>query len=334
MKLNNLQILRGISALLVCCFHFREDINFPDFKVGDILFKNGSIGVPIFFVISGFIMNYTTRKLIISKSTVYPEIIKFFKRRIIRILPLYYLLTFLWIVLGGAFLLYFHDKALLSRLIHSLLFLSQENTPPVLFLGWSLNFEMFFYVIFGVSLIFRQKRSLFIILFFTFFYIIGHFLDSSHPFWKMLTSSLNLYFIVGILMSIFLNKVEVPKKIALLLCFVGIIFFSLLFFNFINFKNELITVAIVAGLVLSFLLGDYSLNIKGNKFLIFLGDISYSLYLSHPFVEIFFRRFKTEGLYTVPFFILKIIFAVGVASFLYYFVEKKVTDYLKTKLKV
>ena len=63
MRLNNLQILRGISALLVCCFHFREEINFEYLKLGDILFSRGSIGVPIFFVISGFIMTFTTKKI-------------------------------------------------------------------------------------------------------------------------------------------------------------------------------------------------------------------------------------------------------------------------------
>lgn len=333
MKLNNLQILRGISALLVCCFHFREDINFSGFKAGDALFKNGSIGVPIFFVISGFIMSYTTRKLKIQKNNVYSEITVFFKKRAIRILPLYYFLTFLWIAVGGV-LIYFQDKALLSRLIHSLLFLPQKNTPPVLFLGWSLNYEIFFYIVFGISLFFKQKRSFFIILFFIFFYILGHFLAIDNPFWIMVTSSLNMYFIMGILLSIFLNKVDISKKTSLLLSSSGVILFSLFFFNFINLKNELIIVGIVSGLVFSFLLGDYSLKIKGNKFLIFLGDISYSLYLSHSFVEVFFRRFKTDGLYTIPFFILKIIFAIGVAAFLYYFIEKKVTDYLKTKLKV
>ncbi|MCX8533621.1 acyltransferase family protein [Chryseobacterium luquanense] len=333
MKLNNLQILRGISALLVCCFHFREDINFSNFKAGDALFKNGSIGVPIFFVISGFIMNYTTRKLRIQKNTVYSEIIVFIKKRAIRILPLYYLLTFLWIAVGGG-LIYFQDKALLSRLMHSLLFLPQKSAPPVLFLGWSLNYEIFFYIVFGISLFFKQKRSLFITLFFIFFYILGHFLTIDNPFWMMITSSLNIYFIMGILLSIFLSKVDISKTTALLLSSSGIILFFLFFFNFINLKSELIIVGTVSGLVFSFLLGDYSLKIKGNKFLIFLGDISYSLYLSHPFVEVFFRRFKTDGLYTIPFFTLKIIFAIGVAAFLYYFIEKKVTYYLKTKLKV
>ncbi|WP_292011161.1 acyltransferase, partial [Chryseobacterium sp.] len=136
MKLNNLQILRGISALLVCCFHFSSYINFENFHLGDILFKKGSIGVQIFFVISGFIMVYTTQKKDYSKD-IAKQISIFYKKRIIRIVPLYYLLTLAWMILGGNFLLYFQGENI-SRFLHSVFFIPQKETFPVLFLGWSL----------------------------------------------------------------------------------------------------------------------------------------------------------------------------------------------------
>ncbi|AYN00514.1 acyltransferase family protein [Chryseobacterium sp. 3008163] len=79
MKLHNLQILRGISALFVCCFHIREGLIFGDVKFGEILFGRGSIGVPIFFVISGFIMVFTTKKIKFDENTT-KEIISFFKK--------------------------------------------------------------------------------------------------------------------------------------------------------------------------------------------------------------------------------------------------------------
>lgn len=333
MKLNNLQALRGISALLVCCFHFREDINFSHLKIGDFLFKNGSIGVPIFFVISGFIMSHTTRKLQIQNHTIASYIVQFFKRRIIRILPLYYLLTFLWIIASGATVLYFSDKILFSRLVYSLLFLPQTNVPPVLFLGWSLNYEMFFYLIFGASLVFKQNRSVFIISFFVFFYILGHFFSLNNPFWTMITSVLNLYFITGIILSLLLNKLTIDKKIAALISFLGLILFSLFYFKVILLSHELLQVLLVSGLVFAFLLGDYSLKINGNKFLVFLGDISYSLYLSHPFIEVFLRKFKPNEFFSLPFFVAKVFCAILVASILYFVVEQRITAYLKAKLK-
>ena len=330
MKLNNLQILRGISALLVCCFHFSGGLNFENFKLGELLFSKGSIGVPIFFVISGFIMAYTTRKLNIDKQNQFSTTLSFLKKRIIRIVPLYYILTFAWMTLGGSFLLYFVDP---TRLIYSLAFLQHSSFPPILYLGWSLNFEMFFYAVFGVSLFFRKKRYAFVIAFFILSYIIGKYVPIENPFLIMVTSTLNLYFVVGILFAIILEKVKFSKKSAIIISGIGIIVFCLFFFKQLSFDSELLLLVIVSGFVFSFLLFDFVLKIKGNRFLVFLGDISYSLYLSHPFVDILLRRFKVEEAYLIPFFIFKILMVIAVAAFLYYFIEKKMTNYLKLKLK-
>ncbi|MCT2563148.1 acyltransferase family protein [Chryseobacterium herbae] len=331
MKLNNLQILRGISALLVCCFHFREYINFEDFPLGDILFRKGSIGVSIFFVISGFIMAFTTLKKDFSINTS-KEIKLFYKRRIIRIVPLYFLLSAGWMVIGGTLMYYFHGEGL-KRFIHSVLFLPQKDTFPVLYLGWSLNYEMFFYLIFGLSLFFKKNRYIFISLFFIATYIAGLLFPTENAYLKMVSSHLNLYFVVGILFALLLDKISISKMWALVLCTGGILLFSAFFFDFIAISDSVLVLFVVSLFVLSFLLLDYTLHFKGNRLLIFLGDISYSLYLSHPFVELFFRRFKVEGYLNIPYFVLKLIVVIGVAAFFYYFVEKKITEYLKLKLK-
>ncbi|NIF05490.1 acyltransferase [Chryseobacterium sp. Tr-659] len=331
MKLNNLQILRGISALMVCGFHFSEYINFENLHLGRILFGKGSIGVNIFFVISGFIMAFTTQKKDFSINTS-KEITLFYKRRIIRIIPLYFLLTLAWMIIGRNFMSYFHGEGL-ERLIHSISFLPQKDTFPVLYLGWSLNYEMFFYLIFGLSLFFNRKRYLFIIGFFILTFITGMLFPSDSAYLQMVTSHLNLYFITGILFALLLNRVSINKTWAALISITGIGVFILFLVGIINITNTILTLVIVSLFVFSFLLLDYTFRAKGNKFLIFLGDISYSLYLSHPFVEIFFRRFKVDGYLNIPFFIFKIIIVIALAAFLYHFVEKRITGYLKIKLK-
>ncbi|KQT15519.1 hypothetical protein ASG31_14765 [Chryseobacterium sp. Leaf404] len=332
MKLNNLQILRGISALLVCCFHFRADINFQNLKIGEILFGNGSIGVPIFFVISGFIMAYTNKINGVENKEILSDILLFYKRRVIRIIPLYYILTFAWIVLGASLLLYFTDASLRSRLFHSLLFLPHQNHPPVLYLGWSLNYEMFFYAVFGLSLFFKKKKYIFITLFFLTSYSVGKLLISDNPFFKMLTSNLNLYFVMGIFLAIIFRKITIARDVAVSVSVIGILLFSALFFNFIIIKQELLILLVVTAFVLSFLLFDFALKIKASKILVFFGDISYSLYLSHPFTDIVLRRFSIAESYRIPFFIFKIILSVALAALLYHFIEKKITAYMKTKL--
>lgn len=333
MRLNNLQILRGISALLVCCFHFREEINFEYLKLGDILFSRGSIGVPIFFVISGFIMTFTTKKINFQAGKILKKtIVDFYKKRVIRIVPLYYFLTICWMILGGNFLLYFSGD-LGSRFLHSVLFLPQKDTFPVLYLGWSLNYEMFFYLIFGMSLIFKANRYFFIVAFFIATYFLGLIFQPENAYLKMVTSNLNLYFVVGILFSLLLTKFTIPKKYAFSICVLGISAFAVHLFNIVAIENELLVLLIISLFVVSFLLFDFTFKWGGNKFFVFLGDISYSLYLSHPFVEIFFRRFKVEGFLNVPYFFLKIAVVIAVAAFFYHFIETKVTNYLKTKLK-
>lgn len=332
MKLNNLQILRGISALLVCCFHFRNDLNFKNIDLGELLFSQGGIGVPIFFVISGFIMAFTTQKLNSDNGNISKQIILFYKKRVTRIVPLYYLLTFLWIFIGGNILLYFSGETF-SRLVHSLLFLPQNGTFPVLFLGWSLNYEMFFYLIFGISLLFKSKRYIFIIILFISTYISGLLFNFENAFIQMVTSVLNLYFVTGIIFALLLKKVNILPKQAIIISSIGIILFALLFFRILPFKTHLLSIIIVALFVFSFLLFDFSLKLKTNKFLVFLGDISYSLYLSHPFVDVIFKKIKLhDDLLRLPYFLLKIFMVIALAAFFYYFVEKKITQYLKVKL--
>jgi exopolysaccharide production protein ExoZ len=214
-----------------------------------------------------------------------------------------------------------------------MLFLPEKDTPPVLYLGWSLNYEMFFYLIFGISLVFKRYRYFFIVVFFIITYILGLLFDFGSAYMQMVTNYSNLFFIAGILFALLLAKVTVPKKWATVISIVGITFFILHLFKIIVITNHLLVLLIVSMFVLSFLLFDFTFHIKGNRFLIFLGDISYSLYLSHPFVEILFRKFKVQGYLNLTYLVLKLAIVIAVAAFFYYFVERKITEYLKLKLK-
>ena len=60
-RINSIECLRGISALLVVCYHYREFLNDITPKLGHMLFENGRIGVDIFFVLSGFAIYLSTQ---------------------------------------------------------------------------------------------------------------------------------------------------------------------------------------------------------------------------------------------------------------------------------
>jgi exopolysaccharide production protein ExoZ len=145
-----IQWLRGIAAMMVVWFHSATQLKSVEHLIEPTSF--GATGVAVFFVISGFIMVVTTQG-----ETATPA--NFLMRRVIRIVPLYWTVT-LAAVLGSILLpsLFHSFKFTASALIKSLLFIPYRSLSfpaffrPVLLPGWTLNYEMFFYALFGLAL--------------------------------------------------------------------------------------------------------------------------------------------------------------------------------------
>lgn len=151
-----LQILRGIAASVVVFHHL------PHFLVSKGLttpfhFELGAIGVDVFFVLSGFVMY---------ASTYYKENspAQFFFKRLIRIVPIYWILsTFLFFSLllfsdGGK------DSGYLSiHYFSSLVFYpfydSRGYIRPLLDQGWTLYFEFVFYAFVAFAFIWSRKNG-------------------------------------------------------------------------------------------------------------------------------------------------------------------------------
>jgi exopolysaccharide production protein ExoZ len=143
-----IQYLRAFAALAVLVHHLGYDN-------GD-WFPVGSFGVDIFFVISGFIMSVMT-------ATRGREIGKFIVDRIARIVPTYWLVTFM--SAAGAAVrpwVFGIQPPDAQTLIFSLLFLPQVS-PPVIPQGWTLNIEMFFYAAFAATLIFARVTQILVL---------------------------------------------------------------------------------------------------------------------------------------------------------------------------
>jgi exopolysaccharide production protein ExoZ len=144
----HIQYLRGIAAMMVVLHHavaeragFFAPLAHSDF---------GRPGVLIFFVISGFVMMHACRDE--------PPGL-FLARRVIRVVPLYWLMTLIFFAI-----LFPNDLAAgdpdrrVPHLAASLLFVPHHHLSitdriwPVLVPGWTLNFEMFFFALFGLGL--------------------------------------------------------------------------------------------------------------------------------------------------------------------------------------
>lgn len=155
MTLNNIQALRALAAYMVVVFHLTEFVNqvLPD----ALDWRAGQAGVDVFFVISGFIMVFTTRRGDTSPAD-------FLRRRVIRVVPLYWLVTGILVLclIGGFAPFGLHDWAP-GDVFRSLLFLPLVRVDgvagPPLGVGWTLNYEMFFYVLFALTLALRRQLA-------------------------------------------------------------------------------------------------------------------------------------------------------------------------------
>ena len=147
--LKSIQFLRAIAAYGVVLFHTSRFLrgNQTTVDVPDIVV--GAAGVDLFFVISGFVMVY------VAKPHDTPG--QFMLRRFIRIAPLYWLAT-LGVIVTISIVPWVFQNVDLSwmSVFLSLSFLPSHNgaglLEPILFLGWTLNFEILFYAIFAGSL--------------------------------------------------------------------------------------------------------------------------------------------------------------------------------------
>lgn len=164
MKLPNIQILRACAALMIVVFHCGIETGRLSASVGGHkLFDEGpwGSGVPLFFAISGFIMVVTSASAFGSLSAA----LDFMRRRLIRIVPLYWLVTTFALV--GILVVPSLSKVPPGDplyIVASYLFWPYVRLTgdirPLATPGWTLNLEMLFYVVFAVSLLLRRRAGL------------------------------------------------------------------------------------------------------------------------------------------------------------------------------
>ena len=163
----------------------------------------GPFGVKIFFVISGFVMWITTAETDISP-------VSFWRRRLIRIVPMYWLFISLFVAIFLFRPQYFNSTALTpENVFKSFLFIPhyhaiQKFIAPILIPGWSLNYEVFFYLIFGLVLFIKLEylRAISACTIFAGLVLIGFVLKPQDAIAVTYTSPDLLLFIEGLLLGV------------------------------------------------------------------------------------------------------------------------------------
>lgn len=149
-ELTGIQYLRGIAATMVLFFHLQVQLDRLGYAGG---WPSGLLGgIDIFYIVSGFIMWSTT----IGRPGDGPA--AFWRRRIVRIVPLYWIVTlFVVTTMLAAPAVMQSSRFDPAHVVASFLFVGYPHPvtgtiEPVVIPGWTLNHEMFFYLIFGLFL--------------------------------------------------------------------------------------------------------------------------------------------------------------------------------------
>ena len=327
--------LRAIAAMSVIFYH-TEIIIF-----NNLVSKSGFIGVDIFIVISGFVIT----RLFFNKNFSY---IEFAERRSRRLFPALFSTILITVIISYFFLLPQHfvnlGQSILANilLVSNFLFFYQTNywdyavfTKPLLH-TWTISLEFQFYIFISIIFwLFRKNISKTIFLFFLLSLILLLFASKINFDFNLRELSLNNYFLlfirlweflIGSLVAITLYNKKYFKKFKIQHYFADIglilIFISFLLIETPKDYPNLLTIIPVFGTAIILLANNQQSShiILNNFFLIHLGKISYSLYLWHYPILIFFlykNNFELNILNKI--FALIIIYFVSLGS--YKFIE-------------
>ncbi len=345
--------MRGVAALMVVIDHFLEQFISRHVLGTDILpfaWSFGNAGVYIFFAISGFTITLSTR----AKFARPGAALWFMERRVIRIVPLYYLMTLLFI---PALYLAKHSLPSLSDLANSFLFLPYLNHlglfQPVYALGWSLDFEMFFYIVFAVAMLFSFRRSFWGLIAFFLALIAAGAVYGLSPYRSDLvtrhliffTSPVIFYFVMGMGIAALYTHPAVVRRTARLsltasslaaVCLsVAAVVLPALFAAPVILaarSSDILPPLLALPMVLAVMILAVNAGSDGHASIIRVisrnvGKASYSLYLTHSFVigglSLLFSKIPVPAPYGLPLcFAIVLVVSCAVAAACYRYIEQ------------
>lgn len=321
----SIQGLRGIAVLAVFIYHA-----FPE------LDSAGYLGVDIFFVISGYLITKNIIKIFESENV---SVKDFYLRRILRLFPALIFTLILSLILATIVLFpaefnsyvkhSFGGSTFLSNLL-----LSRENgyfndstLPRPLIHLWSLSLEFQFYLIYPSLLHFiyrRNKKLKFYTLTLVSLFalaVISQFISENFAFylpfgrfWQFALGGL-----IHFLDDIYIKKDTWLIKISLPLFFLFIVFGN---FNEYNFINSLL-ISVCTCFILCNHLNPLVQNLFSRTLLVFMGNISYSLYLIHLPILVFVQLIWPHSLSAK---IISIVLSISLALFSTYLIENPIRN--------
>jgi len=349
MRIEGIDLLRGLAVSVVVLYHFFEILKLHNHFLYPYITSIGQIGVPLFFIISGYLI-YRSIEYSIAKKGKNSGIKYFFLHRIFRIIPAYYV-NFLVVFLLAYFIFGtmqtwstdFTVKQILSHLTFTSYFFYQTSGLGINGAYWTLSIEMLWYFVAPLLFLFIKKdRYYLVIIGIALLYLwsidLGLFdkffhLDKTQPnymaklfFFSFQLPGQIIYFMSGIFIYKYLSSkyndpVPTTLKWILFLLIMGIFIFlsHQPFYTSSFLVRNLITLVIVTALFVLL----YQSHIRQLFFVDWVGKISYSIYLWHmPILYLF-------ALYILPYHyslasvaILFVVILLFISTLSYYYIEE------------
>ena len=341
--INSIQFLRGIAAILVVVHHtggFVKMYFSPTVLLGD-LFRIGFAGVDLFFVISGFIIHFTSKKYLNNPK----QLIGYLKKRLTRVFPIYWLITTIvfvavWIlpvILQKEIFNLDYPNVLIDYVKTYLLYPHHSSINAV---SWTLSYELFFYLCFALLIISNRFVIVLITILSVSFintFLMGNMGEKTN--FNFFFSGYNFEFLFGFLISQLYQKIKIPPLLSILSIVMAVVVIIKFGYDVPDFDSyrRVFTFGVPSALILiGFLNLEQQQKISIANFWILLGDASYALYLIHFPMILLLNKLPSLFGYVLngneelmfSYFIIILIVLTGI--FVHKFIEKPLSKFISS----
>lgn len=327
-RIKTLDYLRGLAAFGIMIYHYMS-WSLDHLDATTFLGRIGKYGVSIFYILSGITLHYVYNDKFQFN---FEFFFKFFKKRFLRIYPLLILVTLIYAGFN------FRDIDFLKLVLNVTGLFGFFSWDSYYATGaWSIGNELVFYLLFPFFVFFSKKNKIvFVVLTIVFlgFYLYFPFYELSETFdvkknWSLYTNPLNqaFLFLTGFNLSLIFEKKCISNRVLSIILIASVLLFILYDIQGNTMKtvmgsNRVLFTILSVLICFSFFKMKVELGFLG-LVLLFLGEISYSIYLLHPIVYKILSIFpfiSELGMYS--FSLISIIGTLIVSYIIYEFFEK------------
>lgn len=345
MRIEQLTFTRFIAAIAIVIFHYGDGSFLFNNSYVSFIFKQANIGVSYFFLLSGFVMiiAYNNNKKI--------NFITYLKNRFARVYPVYFLAIVVTLLI-----FFFKDISLIDLFLNVTMLQAwfPDKALTINYPGWSLSVELFFYISFPILFNYfykdgyKKTTAIFIISFWILSQLVFHYFLKDNSINISPYTRLDIYynpllhfneFLIGNLAGLFfLNKLKSKTgnySISIIVLIIVLLLFLRFPFGF-EYHNGFLSIIFVPLIILISLDRGMLNNLLNKKLFIFLGEISFSIYiLQRPVWKLISNHAleKYMGLdevtdFTLMFFI-RFIFLIFISSLSYLYFETPIRNKIK-----